>query len=189
MTRLTLPPTTVAPDQSAVLVLIDSAEFHRLIDAPDAAYLRAAVWAVADRAEQARSLTYRGLALRVLARARRDWEPDDHGRPVLDGEVGQVMYYLARPQPVGQPRHHEHAWALLCGAVDEIHGVVCGGLDPVDILGPGVPGTVEAKTELVLTDAERDVRRGVAHLLRQADPRTVLSEVTGRRALAGVSGR
>jgi hypothetical protein len=181
---LMVPPCTLGPDHAAVMALIDAAEDHAQLGGADAAYLRAGVWAVGDDVDPHRSLAYRRHALRVLATERRSWEPDSHGHPVLDGEVGQVVRYLAGPEPAGQGGDYvERAWDKLCAAVDEITGVVCGVLDPVDILGPGVHGSVQDKTEVLLADDEEDAKVALSHLLRQANPQALI----GSRRCAGVT--
>jgi hypothetical protein len=96
-----LPPTTEHPLHSATMVLIDSAEQHALLSGAEAAYLRAAAYAVleddADAGKNVPSESYRRLGLRVLAAARTGWEPDSDALavdpPAPPDGGGSVTYF------------------------------------------------------------------------------------------------
>lgn len=147
------------------MTAIAAAEHHSAIRVDDADYLRAAVQAVTDDRDPARSRRYRRDALRVLAETRGDWEPDSDGDPVVDGEVGQVARYLSAGGD-----DFPAAWVLLCESVDLAMAIDCGSVVLDDHFEPGTPGTADAKREILRDDAEADVTRALAHLLGSARP-------------------
>lgn len=172
MTTMVLPPTATQPQPAAAMVAIYSAEEHGVLSGSAAAYLRAGVYAAVEDAVSPsqrceRTRIYRHHALRVLAESRADWEPDDDGTPTTSGDVGQVAAFIAGLRFGFLPNTDSaRAWALLCESVDMIAGLDGGTVDPADHFGPGIPGSVEAKRDILRNDAESDVGRALAGLLR-----------------------
>lgn len=147
-----------------LMTIIGGATANGSLPALDAALLGAGLAASVEEDQRVLSprrlgvtRSTRRMALLLLAERREVFYP---------ATVRRLVRVLARESRFDVDASFE----LLTDAIDTITGLEDGRVDPVDVLGAGVPGTVQAKAVVVESDAEQDADRALSQLLATARP-------------------